>query len=187
MRPTGESLLVPAPRWRRCANLYGRDLATCNLQGYKVAHIHSSSSSSPPGMIFNNFDDCKRWCRRYNASDSSGRRGLVPSTHISKIYDALGLGLNCENGVYTIHSLAPDGAAAGASSFDKLPWQPLAISPRSPLECPLATATLQHGGLQGCGGGLQVCGDVRGHAGTRVEFHVPFDARGGASLGVERG
>ena len=49
------------------------------------------------------------------ASDSAGKRGLVPCALISKIYDALGLNLNHLDGVYTILSLQCGQAAAGLS------------------------------------------------------------------------
>jgi hypothetical protein len=49
------------------------------------------------------------------ASNSAGKRGLVPCTHISKIYDSLGLGLNQKAGVYVVNILEPGQAAAGLS------------------------------------------------------------------------
>ena len=47
----------------------------------------------------------------YDADNEHGLAGLVPSTHIRFIFDSLGLAVNHSDGVYSVRSLLPGGAA----------------------------------------------------------------------------
>ena len=47
----------------------------------------------------------------YDADDKNGHAGLVPSTHVRYVFDSLGLAINHTDGVYSVRSLLPGGAA----------------------------------------------------------------------------
>ena len=47
----------------------------------------------------------------YSASSISGRSGLVPSTHVSFVYNFLGVAINHQFGTYSITEVLPGGAA----------------------------------------------------------------------------